>query len=185
VLTVSGAARPIRWIGHRHIDLRRHPNKERVMPIRIAPHAFGEGRPKRALILSPDHAVFVENVLIPIKYLVDGVSVAPVRCATVTYYHIELPRHDVVLAEGVPAESYLEVGGRDAFANGGGVMQLHPDFHPPRDHCAMMWETRGYAPLVVVGETLDQVRRELASRAAMRASARPRARPKRQAGKAA
>ena len=177
VVTVSGTARPIRWIGHRRVDLRRHPDKQRVMPIRIAPHAFGEGRPTRALILSPDHAVFVDNVLIPIKYLVDGVSVAPVRCATVTYYHIELERHDVVLAEGMPAESYLEVGGRDAFANGGGVMRLHPDFHPPRDHCAMMWETRGYAPLVVVGETLDRARLELASRAPMRASGGHRGRP--------
>ena len=185
VLTVSGAARSIRWIGHRRIDLRRHPDKRRVMPIRIVPHAFGEGRPRRALILSPDHAVFVENVLIPIKYLVDGVSVTPVRCAAVTYYHIELPRHDVMLAEGMPAESYLEVGGRDAFANGGRVMRLHPDFHPPSDHCAMMWETRGYAPLVVVGETLDRVRQALACQTAMRESARPRARPKRQVAKAA
>lgn len=88
VRTISGQAQPIEWIGRRRVDCRRHAALDRVRPIRIAPHAFGENRPKRVLLLSPDHSVFVEDVLIPIKFLVNGSTVAQINVATVTYYHL-------------------------------------------------------------------------------------------------
>ena len=56
----------------------------------------------------------------------------------------------------MPAESYLEAGARNAFANGGGTIQLHPDFTPPLDHYSMLWEEHGYAPLVVTGAALER-----------------------------
>jgi hypothetical protein len=180
VLTLSGHAQPVVWIGHRHVDFRNHPNRLRVLPIRILADAFGPGRPQRDLVLSPDHAVLVEDVLIPIRHLVNGTTIARIDCDEVMYYHIELPRHDVLLAEGLPAESYLETGGRDAFANGDGVMQLHPDFAPPCDQVALQWESQGYAPLMVVGEQLDRARRRLAHRAtALMPRRRPRRKPAR------
>jgi hypothetical protein len=37
---------------------------------------------------------------------------------TVTYWHVELDRHAVLLAEGMPAESYLDCGDRAAFVDG-------------------------------------------------------------------
>ena len=162
VLTVSGRAQPIRWIGHRHVDFLNHSNRQRVLPVRIAAHAFGRGMPERALVLSPDHAVFVEDVLIPIRHLISGTTVTQIDCDSITYYHVELPRHDVLLAEGMPAESYLEAGARDAFANFEGAIQLYPEFAPLRDHYAMLWESEGYAPLVVAGEQLERARRNLA-----------------------
>lgn len=42
--------------------------------------------------------------------------------SVVTYIHVELPAHDVVLAEGLPAESYLDTGNRAGFVNGGEVI---------------------------------------------------------------
>ena len=99
-LTISGRAQPIRWIGRRRVDFRRHPNRQRILPVRIAAHAFGQGLPRRALLLSPDHAVFVEDVLIPIRHLINGTTVAQIERTAITYYHVELPRHDVLLAEG-------------------------------------------------------------------------------------
>jgi hypothetical protein len=36
-----------------------------------------------------------------------------------TYHHVELAAHDVILAEGLPCESYLDTGNRAAFAEGG------------------------------------------------------------------
>src|SRR5579871_1288186 len=89
VLTVSGGRQTITWIGYRRVDCRRHPAKDRIWPIRVAPHAFGEGRPKRPLLLSPDHSVFVENVLIPIKFLLNGTTVVQIEVETIVYYHIE------------------------------------------------------------------------------------------------
>ncbi len=165
VRTVSGRQQPIRWVGHRHVDFRHHPNRQRILPVRVAAHAFGPGMPKRALLLSPDHAVFVEDVLIPIRHLVNGTTVAQVERTAITYHHIELPHHDVLLAEGMPAESYLEAGARNAFADGAAVIQLHADFAPARDHYAMLWETEGYAPLVVAGGQLERTRERLARQA--------------------
>jgi hypothetical protein len=101
--------------------------------------------------------VFVENVLIPIRLLENGTTVQQIGVPDVTYYHVELSRHDVVLAEGLPAETYLDTGNRDAFANGAAAMQLHPDFGPRHDQAYLMWESFGYAPLVVVGDEIERV----------------------------
>lgn len=146
----AGAA-PVVWIGHRHVDCRRHPDPAKVWPVRVRAHAFGRRTPNRDLVLSPDHAVFVDAVLIPIKYLINGKTIVQEEVDTVTYYHVELGEHDVVLAEGMTAESYLESGDRGVFDNAGGVIALHPDFGIRR------WEAFGCAPLIVTGATLDAV----------------------------
>ena len=176
VLTISGAAQPITWIGHRHIDCRRHPDPDQVLPVRIAPHAFGHGRPRHPVLLSPDHAVFVEDVLIPIRFLVNRSTVARLAVEAITYYHIELAQHDVVLAEGLPVETYLETGGRHAFENADGVIQLHPNFAPDEAPRAMawhsvriatVWQGCGYAPLLGDGSQLRRARAKLQLQAAM------------------
>ncbi len=77
--------------------------------------AFGEGRPNRDLWLSPDHAVFVDGALIPVRHLVNGGAIVQELRDEVTYSHVELGRHDVVLAEGVLCETYLDTGNRPAF----------------------------------------------------------------------
>ncbi len=89
---------------------------------------YRAGEPNRDLWLSPDHAIYVDDVLIPIRHLIDAATIVRVPMDTVTYYHIELPRHDIVIAEGLPAESYLDIGNRSMMADGGDAMQLHPDF---------------------------------------------------------
>jgi hypothetical protein len=100
-----------------------------------------------------------------VKHLVNGTSVAQVRVDTVTYYHVELPAHDVVLAEGLPAESYLETGDRANFANAGVVVRQFPDFS------ARAWEALGCAPLVVTGVELAEAREMLREFAATSAAA--------------
>jgi collagen type I/II/III/V/XI/XXIV/XXVII alpha len=77
----------------------------------------------------------------------------------VTYCHVELPFHGIILAEGMPAESYLDTGNRAAFADGGQVLHLHPEF------AAGIREARTMAHLVAAGPVLDQVRRSLRARA--------------------
>jgi hypothetical protein len=103
----SGRLRPIRWIGHSHVAHAR--------PVRIHPGALGAGLPERTLRVSPDHAVWTNSVLIPARYLINGVSVVQEEVAAVTYWHVELSCHDVLVAEGLPAESYLDTGNRAAF----------------------------------------------------------------------
>jgi hypothetical protein len=156
---------PVIWIGHRHNDCRRHPDPRCIWPVRISKGAFG-AVPRRDLMLSPDHALYVEDVLIPVKYLVNGTTIVQVPMDEVTYYHIELPQHNVLLADGLPAESYLDVGGRSDFANGGGVIHMHPNFALD-EACEAMWEAAGCAPLRIAGEQFDRVVADLRNRAAL------------------
>ncbi|WP_158927978.1 Hint domain-containing protein [Acidisphaera sp. S103] len=128
VLTHGGSTRPIRWIGQRFIDLTRHCVPERAQPIRILADAFDDGLPQRDLYLSPDHGVLVDGLLIPIRLLTNGASIVrDVDCHAVSYFHIELDTHDVLLAEGLPAESYLDTGNRGFFDDSGTPLLLYPD----------------------------------------------------------
>ena len=160
VLAREAGASPVVWIGHRRVDCRRHPRPDEVRPIRVRANAFGPGMPVKDLLLSPDHAVFADGVLIPVRHLVDGVAVVRVNVDLVTYYHVELPAHDVVLAEGLPCESYLDTNNRASFTNGGPVASLHPCFESVRR------EAMGCAPLVITGPVLAAVRQRLSRWAA-------------------
>ncbi|WP_158743596.1 Hint domain-containing protein [Acidisphaera sp. L21] len=128
VVTSSGEDQPIIWVGHRRIDCRSHPRPATVLPVRVEAGAFGSGLPYDDLWLSPGHAVLVEGVLLPIERLINGATVATVPVDSVTYWHVELERHDIIIANGAPAESYLDTGNRTAFENGGDVLRLHPNF---------------------------------------------------------
>lgn len=151
--------RPIRWIGWRSVDCTRHPDPTKVWPVRIPVGAFGPGVPARDLWLSPDHAVYVDGVLIPVKHLVDGVIITQEPTESVRYFHIELPYHDVLLAEGLPCETYLDAGDRSNFENGGSVIRLHPDF------ARGLWEAGGCAPLHVTGPVVSRTRAAVRDRA--------------------
>jgi hypothetical protein len=128
VLSAFGGSVPVVWIGHRRVGCRRHPRPHEVWPVRVRAGAFADDMPAHDVLLSPDHAVYVDEVLIPVRCLVNGFTIVQEPVDEVSYFHVELPSHDVILAEGLPAESYLDTGNRGAFENGGSVRQLHPDF---------------------------------------------------------
>ena len=150
------AAQPIVWIGTRKVDCKRHPHPEDVIPVLVRRGAFGDGLPVRDLRLSPDHAVYAEGRLVPIRHLVNGSTIVVEQAASVTYWHIELSAHNVLFAEGLPAESYLETGNRGAFGNAGVVMPLYPSFAPGA-------RPVGCAPLLTRGPQLEALRTRLAT----------------------
>ncbi len=164
VPTVAGECRRIVWLGHRRVDCRRHPHPEKVWPVRVQQAAFAPATPQRDLLLSPDHAVFADGVLIPIRALINGTTITPQARDEVTYFHVELDRHDILLADGLACESYLDTGNRSAFANGGAAIQLHPDFSPEAASEAW-WEAAGRAPLRIDGTQVSRVRQRLHRRA--------------------
>ena len=105
--TASGGLRPIVWIGHRAVACLTDPDPRAVWPVRVRADAFGPGLPLRDLWLSPEHALLVDGALIPVRELVDGDAIASVAVDRIVYWHVELDAHDAVLAENLPAESFL------------------------------------------------------------------------------
>jgi hypothetical protein len=146
VITTNGQRRPVRWIGWRTLDL--GPDAARTArPVLISPHAFGPGRPHKMLRLSPSHCIHINGVLIPVALLVNNATIRHETAAqAATYFHIELDRHDIVLAEGLACESYFDDGNR------GAMYQELGRRCPAR---------RMYAPLVAGGARLAAARRQL------------------------
>lgn len=152
---LTGRAGPVQviWIGTRTIDVTLHAVPENVWPVCVEAHAFGPGRPERDLFLSPDHAIFTNGVLIPVRRLLNGITIRQQPRDRITYWHIELERHNILLAEGLRVESYLDTGNRNAFGNGQGTAQLHPDFARA--------PVTSFAPLHEEGPIVEDVRRRL------------------------
>ena len=91
------------------------------MPIRVARFAIDDQSPHSDLYLSPLHCVFFNEVLIPIKYLINGTSVAqraPSDMSEIEYYHLDLETHEVIYAEGALVESFFDGDSeREHFSN--------------------------------------------------------------------
>lgn len=159
-ITASGRRAPIAWTGWRSLVPARQTKPLDVTPVRVAAGAVADGTPARDVYLSPDHALSIGGRLIPVRYLLNGRTIVQVPVPGVTYWHVELDRHDLLLADGLPAESYLDTGNRAAFVNGGTVVML------PADFARGVWAREGCAPLLTDGPDLVRIRRELAERAA-------------------
>jgi hypothetical protein len=110
VETLDRGARPVRWIGRRTV-----PGRGAFAPIRFAAGALGD---HGALRLSPQHRVLIDDwraemyfgeasVLVAAQMLVDGAMIRPAPCTAVTYLHVLLDDHEILLAEGMATESFL------------------------------------------------------------------------------
>ncbi len=159
VLTASGAVRPLIWVGHRTIRPAEHPAPALIWPVRIRAGALVDGVPAADLLLSPDHALLIDGLLIPVRALVNDDSIVQEQVAEITYWHLERETHDILLAEATPAESYLDTGDRDSFV--GDLMRLRPDFAGAAACCA----DRGAAPLVTDPAVIRPLWQRFAERA--------------------
>ncbi|MBB5703319.1 hypothetical protein FHS76_003219 [Ochrobactrum daejeonense] len=108
IIGVSGETMPVKWVGRQSLRKGGAVWNDVMMPVRIMRHAIDGKIPHRDLYLSPNHALFIDGVLIRVKDLVNGETIvrAPMEDA-VDYYNIVLDRHAVVLAEGAAVETFL------------------------------------------------------------------------------
>jgi hypothetical protein len=131
VMTTDGVAKPVSWLGRQTVSTV-FADPRRSWPIRVKAGALGENVPVRDLLLSPDHALLVDGVLIHASALVNGTSI--VRETAVpqvfVYYHVELDDHSLILAENTPAETFVDTVDRLNFDNWAEHVALYPEGKP-------------------------------------------------------
>jgi hypothetical protein len=119
ITTATGVAKPVKWIGRRTVSTR-FADRLASFPVVVQAGALAQGVPARDLFLSPDHALLVEGVLIQASALVNGLTVRQLEQLPeerFTYWHVELEDHDLILAEGTPAETFVDNLSRRSFDN--------------------------------------------------------------------
>jgi hypothetical protein len=154
VLPGGPTSRKVVWTGQRQIKIANHATPALIRPIRIRAGAIAPGVPERDLRLSPHHAVYLDGCLFEAQALINNDTIYQEQnTETVTYHHIELDAHSIILANGMPAETFLDTGNRYMFDNNT-VTTLHPDFRPKgdADFCA---------PLIREGDALTTARVKL------------------------
>jgi len=159
IATMGGEALPLKWIGRRSYRDWLAVGNEDAQPILFKAGSIADGIPARDLYVSPEHAMFVDGMLIPARYLVNGASIVKTRdLEEIDYFHLEFDRHAVIFAEGATAESFVDDDSRMLFHNAAEYRRLYPDESRRR-------EVEFCAPRVEAGHALETVQRALAARA--------------------
>ena len=112
--TMFGGLRPVQWIG-RYPMRRSDPTKPWVkdaLPVRIARSALAPNVPHTDLYVTRGHSLLIDGVLVPAEVLINGATITRYEAREydeLEFFHIKLESHDVIYAEGAPAETLLNV----------------------------------------------------------------------------
>lgn len=125
VLTADGQETRVLWLARQTIDAS-HGIAARRAPVRIAAGALGN---HTDLIVTADHGMIVDGLVINASALVNGGTIDWVPDADIpagfTVYHIETAAHDVILANGAAAETFMDAAGRACFDNHQDYLDLY------------------------------------------------------------
>ncbi len=118
VMTRDNGLQPLRWITASKLPHDRRRGNSQLDPIAIAPDTFAPGVPNKTLRVSPQHRLLLEGpqvdlllaqdaALASAKNLVNGDSIYECgdEIAELEYWHLVLDQHEVVFANGCPAET--------------------------------------------------------------------------------
>ncbi|MEM7176224.1 MAG: Hint domain-containing protein [Pseudomonadota bacterium] len=148
VLTADRGAQPVRWIRSSRVIA-----TGKQAPVRIRQGALGQGLPARDLMVSRQHRVLIRSAIVQRMFGAHEVLLPAIRLVglpgidlaetgqPITYWHLLMDRHEVLFAEGAPAESLLpgpfalDAMGPEARAD---LEQLYPDLisRNPREGAA-------------------------------------------------
>lgn len=155
VVTLGHATpRKIVWIGKGNV-LATRGKRGPATPVIVRRGALADGVPNQDLHVTRAHSLYIDGVLIPVEFLVNHKSILwDDRAQEVEIYHVELESHDVLIANGAPAESYRDDGNRWLFQNANSGWGL-----PPQEP---------FAPVMTAGSLVDDIWRRLLGRAGAR-----------------
>ena len=154
IVTISGRIEPVVWIGTGRV-LATRARRNAATPVIVRKGALAPNVPHHDLHVTKGHALYLDGALIPVEFLVNHRSILwDDHAAEIEIYHVELKTHDVLLANGAPAESYRDDGNRWLFQNGNTGWGS-----PPREACA---------PVLTGGPVVDAVWRRLLERSGPR-----------------
>ena len=126
VLTASGQFRPVKWIGFGKV-LATRGWRNSSTPVIVRKDAIADNVPNRDLHITKNHSLFIDGALIPAEFLINHRSIRwDDQAKEVELYHIELETHDVIIANGVAAETYRDDGNRWVFHNNESGRHLSP-----------------------------------------------------------
>ena len=137
--TMFGGLRPIQWIGRYPIK-RSDPSKPWVkdaLPVRIAPSALAPNVPHTDLYVTGGHALLIDGVLVPAELLINGTTVTRDEAHEydeLEFLHVKLESHDVIYAEGVPAETLINV--QESAVNFADYLRRYGTAATEEEHCA-------------------------------------------------
>jgi len=163
VRTLDNGLQPVRWHGSRGVGA-----TGKRAPIRFAPNAIGNAR---ELLVSPQHKILIsgwraelffgeDEVLVAATHLVNGDTIHRIQRRHIDYHHLMFDAHEVIMAEGIPTESFYpgdyilqDADLRDE------VMDIFPEMI---GHGDTSWETartvlRGKEAAVLYGDILQTV----------------------------
>ena len=128
VTTTDGRHVPVSWLGRQTVS-RIFADPMRVLPIRIKAGALAENVPSRDLLISADHAILIDAMLVQAGALVNGTSIVRETDVPTTYtlYHVEVDDHSLILADNVPSETFVDNVDRLAFDNWDEHVALYPE----------------------------------------------------------
>jgi hypothetical protein len=117
VVTRDNGLQPIRWVGRKDLSFAQLVARPALRPVRIAAGAMGLAAPARDMFVSPQHRVLFEGpwaemlfgepeVLVAATHLVGRPGVDQPVVRGVSYIHLMLDRHEVILSDGLWTESF-------------------------------------------------------------------------------
>ena len=137
--TMFGGLRPIEWIG-RYPFKRSDPSKPWVkdaLPVRIARSALAPDVPHADLYVTGGHALLIDGVLVPAELLINGTTITRDEVREydeLEFLHVKLESHDVIYAEGVPAETLINV--QESAVNFADYLRRYGTAATDEEHCA-------------------------------------------------
>jgi hypothetical protein len=154
VLTAHNGPRKVIWVGTGKV-LATRGHRSAATPVIVRKDALADNVPYRDLRVTKAHSLYIDDVLIPVEFLVNHKTILwDDHAMEVEIYHVELESHDVLIANGVPAESFRDDGNRWLFQNARSGWDL-----PPQEPCA---------PVLTGGPVVDAAWRRFLNRAGPR-----------------